>query len=121
MSCVQRTSGRCSLHGPYVPFGKPEWFVEKTFGWGLTPVTWQGWLYTLIWVGAMILPFAMLMERQHVWEAFVWLFAIAALLVHDVWHIVQAKRAAARKTAAPPVAKPVNKDVLYIGNDNDKD
>lgn len=25
--------------------GKPEWFKKKKFGWGLTPVTWQGWVY----------------------------------------------------------------------------
>ena len=23
-------------------FGKPEWFREKTWGWGLTPTKWQG-------------------------------------------------------------------------------
>ena len=27
-------------------FGKPNWFRPKTFGWGLTPITWQGWAYT---------------------------------------------------------------------------
>ena len=27
---------------------KPEWFARrKYFGWGVTPRTWQGWIYTL--------------------------------------------------------------------------
>lgn len=31
------------------------WFKRKPFGWGWTPVTWQGWLVTLIFVGAVII------------------------------------------------------------------
>ena len=27
--------------------GKPEWFTRKKIGWGITPATWQGWLYIL--------------------------------------------------------------------------
>jgi len=26
------------------------WFRAKYFGWGWTPITWQGWLLTLIYV-----------------------------------------------------------------------
>jgi hypothetical protein len=33
--------------------GKPEWFARRKYGgWGLTPATWQGWVY----IAAMILP-----------------------------------------------------------------
>ncbi|GAA4765167.1 hypothetical protein GCM10023219_07480 [Stakelama sediminis] len=37
------------------------WFAPKLFGWGATPVTWQGWLSTgafvlLLMVGMRILP-----------------------------------------------------------------
>jgi hypothetical protein len=33
--------------------GKPEWFQRRKYtGWGLTPKTWQGWVYVL----AIILP-----------------------------------------------------------------
>ncbi|MDD5111097.1 MAG: hypothetical protein PHG85_00970 [Candidatus Altiarchaeota archaeon] len=29
--------------------GKPEWFQRRKYGgWGLTPKTWQGWLYILV-------------------------------------------------------------------------
>ncbi len=30
------------------------WFKRKTYGWGWTPVTWQGWLVVLIYVGCMV-------------------------------------------------------------------
>ncbi len=28
--------------------GKPEWFKYRTFGWGVTPKTWQGWAYVAV-------------------------------------------------------------------------
>ncbi len=31
------------------------WFKRKPFGWGWTPVTWQGWLVTVIFVCLIIL------------------------------------------------------------------
>jgi len=34
---------------------KGYWFAPKLFGWGATPVTWQGWALTLGFVGALIL------------------------------------------------------------------
>ncbi len=30
------------------------WFVPKIFGFGATPVTWQGWVLTLLFVGALL-------------------------------------------------------------------
>jgi len=31
--------------------GKPEWFQRRKFGgWGITPKTWQGWLYIAIFL-----------------------------------------------------------------------
>ncbi len=30
------------------------WFAPKLFGWGATPVTWQGWLTTLLFALAFI-------------------------------------------------------------------
>lgn len=35
--------------------GKPDWFARRKYtGWGITPKTWQGWLY----IALVILPFA---------------------------------------------------------------
>ena len=31
------------------------WFGPRRFGWGWTPVTWQGWVVTLVFVAAMVL------------------------------------------------------------------
>jgi len=30
------------------------WFKRKIYGWGWTPVTWQGWLVTLAIIGVLI-------------------------------------------------------------------
>ncbi len=29
---------------------KEFWFVRKTYGWGWTPATWQGWLVLLVYI-----------------------------------------------------------------------
>jgi len=29
------------------------WFKRKRYGYGWTPVTWQGWMFTIIWVIAL--------------------------------------------------------------------
>lgn len=31
-----------------------KWFIPKNYGWGLVPVTWQGWLTTLFYIGLMV-------------------------------------------------------------------
>jgi hypothetical protein len=28
--------------------GKPQWFKYRTFGWGIAPKTWQGWVYVAV-------------------------------------------------------------------------
>ncbi len=33
--------------------GEGYWFAPRMFGWGATPVTWQGWLATLIFAGLL--------------------------------------------------------------------
>jgi hypothetical protein len=39
---------------------KKEWFKPRIFGWGLRPVTWEGWIYiviaVLLIIGAINLP-----------------------------------------------------------------
>lgn len=37
----------------YNYFMKKYWFKAKVYGWGWYPVTWQGWLVTLVFVGAI--------------------------------------------------------------------
>lgn len=35
-------------------FGKPHGFKPRRFGWGLTPVSWQGWIYVLWTLGKVM-------------------------------------------------------------------
>ena len=88
-------------------FGKPNCFRPKTFGWGLTPITWQGWAYTAVWGGLLVAPFSLLIVRHQVIEGLAWLGCGIGLLVYDVRSILTAMR--------PPAAKKPQDDVLYIG------
>lgn len=36
------------------------WFAPKRFGYGATPVTWQGWVVTLGFAGALLLAIRLL-------------------------------------------------------------
>lgn len=36
---------------------KPLWFKAKTYGWGWTPATWQGWLLVLMYVAFVMVSF----------------------------------------------------------------
>ena len=69
-------------------FGKHHWFVKKRFGWGLSPVTWQGWSYTAIWCAVMIAPFLVLLRLGLLPQAGIWLVASMGVLVWDVKEIL---------------------------------
>lgn len=88
-------------------FGKPEWFREKAWGWGLVPITREGWIYTWLWTAVMVAPYVVLVSFHRWPESFVWLAASLAALVWDVRQILAAKH-----------PKPA-KDVLYIGDEDD--
>ena len=30
------------------------WFKSRRFGWGWTPITWQGWLVTFIYIASLL-------------------------------------------------------------------
>jgi hypothetical protein len=36
---------------------KKLWFKAKTYGWGWTPITWQGWAITLLYIVVSFLVF----------------------------------------------------------------
>lgn len=77
-------------------FGKPEWFREKSFGWGLMPITWQGWVYVLVWTSVMLVPFLIfLLALNLVPEAVVWLLVAISALTLDVRSIVREIRSEA--------------------------
>jgi hypothetical protein len=58
--------------------GKPIWFRRRKYsGWGFTPVTWEGWVYTLI----AILPLILLTSVSPITQTRMILIVIWALIV----------------------------------------
>jgi len=101
-------------------FGNPDWFKPKTIGWGLTPVRWQGWAYTLAWVSVIAAPFVLLLAREQMAESFAWLTVTMGALFYDVRDILRQKKRAAFQSGEQvfnATAVNAEKDVLYIGDD----
>jgi hypothetical protein len=65
-------------------FGKSVWFRPKTARWGLHPTTWQGWAYSMGWIGVIALPFVALISRQQIPESLIWLTASLGTFAWDV-------------------------------------
>ncbi len=86
-------------------FGRPDWFRDKEVGWGLTPITWAGWAYTVAWIAAIAAPFGGLLLLRGVLPAVIWLAVSIGTLVWDVRQIKSARRAL------------VAANVYYIGDE----
>ncbi|WP_254513272.1 hypothetical protein [Anatilimnocola floriformis] len=96
-------------------FGDPNWFRPKTVGWGLKPITWQGWGYAATWIGVITVPFLLMLSWHMPTQSLVWLAVMSGGLFYDVRDIrKQIQRAQFQAAAPPPVA--ADKDVLYIGD-----
>lgn len=100
-------------------FGKPQWFRPKRIGWGIVPVTWQGWGYTLAWSGAMVLPFLVLLGRRQPVEAMLWMGLSIGALSYDVWNILRTYRTPTKPATLVKNSRPAGTShddhVLYIG------
>lgn len=96
-------------------FGKPQWFRPKTVGWGLTPITWQGWLYTLCWAAVLVLPFLVLIWRHQPVEATAWLAIGIGALCYDVRQILHAIRHP-HAASTGLASKERDDNVLFIGD-----
>jgi hypothetical protein len=95
-------------------FGNPQWFRPKAIGWGLVPVSFKGWLYTGGWIGAIAVPFVLLLSRQQPLEAFTWMTLGLGALAYDVRQILRSFRPV-DSTTATVAAPPKREDnVLYI-------
>jgi hypothetical protein len=94
-------------------FGKPQWFRPKTLGWGLVPISWQGWVYTGGWLAAIGMPFLLLIGRHQALEAMAWMGVSIGALVYDVWQILGAIRGPRSSSAAAGSTK-TDDNVLYI-------
>jgi hypothetical protein len=65
--------------------GNPKWFKYRIFGWGVSPKTWQGWVY--VGLAATIIGFATAASK--VLNLGPWIPGIViAILVADVIHIM---------------------------------
>ena len=86
-------------------FGKPEWFEEGRLGFGLKPVSWQGWAYSGGWVAVIALPTLALMSQRLGVESLIWMAAAITAAIWDVRSIWREKQ-----PQQPD-------DVLYIDDD----
>jgi hypothetical protein len=105
-------------------FGRPEWFREKTIGWGLVPITWQGWGYTTLWVLVLIAPYMAMLSLGRLPEAFIWLAAMIGFLTWDVRLIIRAMRAGREgdRSGKPPAAKNgPPPDILFLDDDPEEE
>lgn len=105
--------------GDVIMFGQPNWFRAKKFGWGLVPITWQGWAYTGAWVTALVVPFWGLLaqDQPHVPEALTWLACGIGLLCLDVRSILKAMNPTVA-TASVVRSAPKDDGILYILDDS---
>jgi len=100
-------------------FGKPRWFRPKAIGWGVVPITWQGWGYSAGWTAAILSPFMLLVSREQPLEALAWLGIGIGALAWDVRQIrsgmgLPPSRRATPAPAAVPSAAKHDDNVLYI-------
>jgi amino acid transporter len=63
------------------------WFVPKRYGYGATPVTWQGWTLTAVFFVLVILVAALLLRGAPLSAKLAAFFAVEAVLVAAMWII----------------------------------
>lgn len=68
----------------YIPYAKDNpkhlWFKRKLYGWGWTPVTWQGWALTLLYVG-LLFAFAFTIDETSSNSEVAFTFVLPAILL----------------------------------------
>lgn len=65
--------------------GKPEWFTYRTFGWGISPRTWQGWVY----VCALAFLLGFITAIGFTSQTKMWLYiTLIIIIMLDVLHIM---------------------------------
>ena len=98
--------------------GKPEWFSRRKYGgWGLTPATWQGWVYIL----ALILPFIVFQALPY-WSTevrgavtVVWILVLVADVLDMMRHLKLDEREKIHEAVAERNAAWFMVAVLIVG------
>ncbi len=70
--------------------GNPKWFKRRKYtGWGLTPATWQGWVYLVVLFCSVFLVSLLTMTLQiKAWYQAAIILSVLLLIVIDTVHIV---------------------------------
>ena len=71
---------------------KAEWFQPKRIGWGLTPRTWQGFVWAILWAFVLIIPACSVAAGNWFWGSLVFA-ALFSVLMNDVVCILQELKA----------------------------
>jgi hypothetical protein len=56
------------------------WFKARAFGWGWAPVSWQGWLVVIIYIGIIVVPGVFLADSVETGEEYLGLFPLIILI-----------------------------------------
>jgi len=56
------------------------WFKRKIYGWGWTPVTWQGWVTTIIYL-ALIILFSLTVDKTSPAREVMFTFILPVILL----------------------------------------
>lgn len=75
--------------------GKVEWFkVRKYGGWGLTPKTWQGWVYIIVMIMVLLIPLHFLKNNLLMTKIItgVWIFILLADVIDMMMHLKKDER-----------------------------
>jgi len=75
--------------------GKPAWFQRRKYtGWGMTPKTWQGWVYIIVIIAPLALFQAFPLENQSVEQALIigWAVIFALDFIHIMTHLDRDER-----------------------------
>ena len=83
--------------------GQPNWFTRRKWaGWGLFPITWQGWLYVAVFV-TIIFGTQFISNNQNV--RMIALFIVAAILILDTIDIMFRMKKDERETLHEALAE----------------
>jgi hypothetical protein len=63
----------------------PIWFKSKRYGWGWTPLTWQGWVVTGAYVGLIVLSAVAFPPRQSTFAFVASVLGLSVVLVTICW------------------------------------
>lgn len=70
---------------------KGYWFKAKAFGWGWTPVTWQGWAVTLAYI-ALIFLFSLTVDESSADREAFFTFVLPVILLTIIFIYIAYKK-----------------------------